>query len=169
MSIRWRWSHLNELKKYQGQKQSIYIFLRTLTSIVSIIKLLDLPSNRLDELFIKYWTLEGAVNVQGAAITIWRFLPMTNQIVYRNFGKPRFRVKFFFNNSSRRSSRCPRTISLDDRDYDIHISQIKFSEIGFSAPVCWTHDSFHWITIKYGPRWSYCSCSMTFHFHMPTE
>ena len=22
-------------------------------------------------------------------------LPMTNQIVYRNFGKPRFRVKFF--------------------------------------------------------------------------
>ena len=22
-------------------------------------------------------------------------LPMTNQIVYRNFGKPRFRIKFF--------------------------------------------------------------------------
>ena len=45
-------------------------------------------------------------------------LPMTNQIVYRNFCKPRFRVKFFVNNSSRLSSRCPRTISLDDRDYN---------------------------------------------------
>ena len=31
----------------------------------------------------------------GTAITIWRLLQMTNQIIYRNFDKPRFRVKFF--------------------------------------------------------------------------
>ena len=33
--------------------------------------LLDLPSNRLDKLFIKFWPLEGAV----AAIIIWRLKP----------------------------------------------------------------------------------------------
>ena len=42
---------------------------------------------------------------------------MTNQIVYRNFGLA-FPSNFFVNNLSRRSSRCPRTISLDDRDYN---------------------------------------------------
>ena len=46
-------------------------------------------------------------------------LPMTNQIVYPNFKKSlAFASNFFVNNSSRRSSRCPRTISLDDRDYN---------------------------------------------------
>ena len=44
-------------------------------------RLIDLPLNRLDELFIKFWTLEGAVTVQGAAITIWRLKPLINQIV----------------------------------------------------------------------------------------
>ena len=32
---------------------------------------------------------------KGAAITIWRLKPLTNQIVHRNIGKPRFRVKIF--------------------------------------------------------------------------
>ena len=77
------------------------------------------------------------VNVQGAAITIWRLKPLTNQIVSTTGAAvtiwrfiaidqsnrlPKFRLAslshqiFFVNNSSRRSSRCPRTISLDDRD-----------------------------------------------------
>ena len=34
--------------------------------------LLDLPRNRLDEVFIKFLTLEGAVTVKSAAITTWR-------------------------------------------------------------------------------------------------
>ena len=42
--------------------------------------ILNLPSNRLDELFT-FWKLEGAGIAKGAAITIWRFKPITNQIV----------------------------------------------------------------------------------------
>ena len=37
-------------------------------------RLLDLPSNRLNELFIKFWTLEDAIIAKIAAITIWRFI-----------------------------------------------------------------------------------------------
>ena len=44
-------------------------------------RLLDLPSNRRDELFIEILTQEGTVTAKGAAITIWRFKPLTNQIV----------------------------------------------------------------------------------------
>ena len=44
-------------------------------------RVLDLLQNRFDEVFIKLWTLEGAVTAKGAAITIWRSKPMTNQIV----------------------------------------------------------------------------------------
>ena len=98
---------------------------------------LDLPSNRLDELFIKFWTLEGAVTGKGAAITIWRLKPLTIQILstmgavitihafycqwpIKSFTEITvslaFTSIFFVNNSSRRSSKCPRTISLDDRD-----------------------------------------------------
>ena len=63
--------------------------------LVSIIKTPRLNIDRLDELFIKFWTLEGAVtdraqplqygvyslltnqivSTMGAAITIWRFIP----------------------------------------------------------------------------------------------
>ena len=42
--------------------------------------ILHLPSNRPDELFIKFWKLEGAGTAKGA-ITIWRIKPIKNQIV----------------------------------------------------------------------------------------
>ena len=42
--------------------------------VVSIIKTPRLTIDRLDELFIKFWTLEGAVTERGAAITIWPFI-----------------------------------------------------------------------------------------------
>ena len=45
------------------------------------LRLLDLPSNRLEELFIKFWTPEGMVTWKGAAITIWPLKPLTNEIV----------------------------------------------------------------------------------------
>ena len=52
------------------------------TSLSRSSRLLDLPSTRLDQLLIKFWTLEGAVNaVNGAAITIWCLKSLTNQIV----------------------------------------------------------------------------------------
>ena len=44
-------------------------------------RLLDLPSHRLEELFIEFWTLEGTVTTRGPAITIWRLKPLTNQII----------------------------------------------------------------------------------------
>ena len=81
---------------------------------------------RLDELFIKFWTLEGALTERGAAITKSQ---LTNQIVSTKGAAITFKSiteisvsisfasDFFVNNLSRRSSRCPRTISLDDRDY----------------------------------------------------
>ena len=43
-------------------------------------RILNLPLNRLDEL-VTFWKLEGAGIAKGAAITIWRFKPITNQIV----------------------------------------------------------------------------------------
>mgnify|MGYP003690247307 CR=1 FL=1 len=107
--------------------------------IVSIIKTPRLTIDRLDELFIKFWTLEGAVTERGAAITIWRLKPIDQSNRF-NYGCSHYNMAFycqwpiksstetsvslafasifFVNNSSRRSSRCPRTISLDDRDYE---------------------------------------------------
>ena len=77
--------------------------------------LLDLPSNRLDELFIKFWTLEDAVTAKGAAIKIWRFIANDQSNRLSKFRLASLSRHFFFfcNNSSRRSSRCPMTISLD--------------------------------------------------------
>ena len=53
--------------------------------IVSIIKSprLTIESSwcQVDELFIKFWTLEGTLTAKGAAITIWRLNQLTNQIV----------------------------------------------------------------------------------------
>ena len=105
--------------------------------LVSIIKTPRLTIDRLDELFIKFWTLEGAVTERGAAITKCRLKPIDQSNRF-NYGRSHYNMafychwpiksfteisvslafasNFFVNNSSRRSSRCPRTISLDDRD-----------------------------------------------------
>ena len=101
--------------------------------LVSIIKTPRLTIDRLDELFIKFWTLEGAVTERGAAITIWRLKPI-DQLNRFNYGRSHYSMAFYcqwpiksfsensvslafasnfcVDNSSRHSSRC-----LDDRDY----------------------------------------------------
>ena len=52
-----------------GKFLPLGIFIKSRSS-----RLLDLPSNHLDELFIKLWMLEGAVTEKDAAITIWHFI-----------------------------------------------------------------------------------------------
>ena len=42
------------------------------SKLVLIIKTPRLTIDCLDEVFIKFWTLEGAITERGAAITIWR-------------------------------------------------------------------------------------------------
>ena len=124
------WLHMS----YSCQRHNI---VKVNFIIVSIIKTPRLTIDRLHELFIKFWTLEGAVTERGEAITIWHLKPIdqSNRI---NYGRSHYNMafycqwpiksfteisvslafasNFFVNNSSRRSSRCPRTISLDDRD-----------------------------------------------------
>ena len=47
--------------------------------VVSIIKCpRSTTEYRLDELFIKFWTLDGAETAKGAAITIWLLKLLTN-------------------------------------------------------------------------------------------
>ena len=52
-----------------GKFLPLGIFIKSRSS-----RLLNLPLNRLDELFIKLWMLEGAVTEKEASITIWHFI-----------------------------------------------------------------------------------------------
>ena len=121
-------------------------------SLVSIIKTTWLTIDRLDELFIKFWMLEGAITERGAAITIRRLKPIDQSNCF-NYGRSPYNMafncqwsiksfteisvslafasNFFVNNSSRRSSRCPRTISLDDRYYSLFLVILGLQTIGF--------------------------------------
>ena len=58
------------------------------------IKTPRLTIDRLDELFIKFWTLEGAVTERGAAITIWRLKP-TDQSNRFNCGCSHYNMAFY--------------------------------------------------------------------------
>ena len=62
--------------------------------LVSIIKTPRLNIDRLDELFIKFWTLDGAVTERGAAITIWRLKP-TDQSNRFNYGRSHYNMAFY--------------------------------------------------------------------------
>ena len=84
-----------------------------------------------------FWTLEGAVTERGAQLQYggqshWPIKSFQHGRSHDNMAfycqwpinsfteisvSLAFASNFFINTSSRRSSRCPRTISLDDRDY----------------------------------------------------
>ena len=53
-----------------------------------------LTIDRLDELFIKFWTLEGALTERGAAITIWRLKPLDQSNRF-NYGRIYYKMAFY--------------------------------------------------------------------------
>ena len=66
----------------------------TVTVLVSIIKTPRLTIDRLDKVFIKFWTLEGAVTERFAAITIWCLKPIDQSNRF-NYGRNHYNMAFY--------------------------------------------------------------------------